>query len=104
MDYHFRCFSRTIVRETWRTMINSYVMTIADPGALGDGPPLGARGHEFRHSTLEAEPAAGLETAYEVRDARGGPVRREGYRVGGTLASYVHLHFGSCPELPGRLL
>jgi len=72
--------------------------------ALGDGPQLGARGHEFRHSTLEGASAAGVETAYEVRDARGGPVRREGYRLGGTLASYVHLHFGSCPELPRRLL
>ena len=72
--------------------------------ALDDGPPLRARGHEFRHSTLEGAPAAGLETAYEVRDARGGAVRREGYRRGGTLASYVHLHFGSCPELPVRLL
>src|SRR5438552_3412623 len=72
--------------------------------ALDDGPPLRARGHEFRHSTLEGAPAAGLETAYEVRDARGGSVRREGYRRGGTLASYVHPHFGSCPELPVRLL
>jgi cobyrinic acid a,c-diamide synthase len=67
------------------------------------GPPLRARGHEFRHSTLESAPS-GLDTVYAVRDARGGAVRREGYRRGGTLASYVHLHFASCPELPARLV
>src|SRR5438067_9839696 len=27
-----------------------------------DGPPLRARGHEFRHSTLEGAPAAGLRS------------------------------------------
>lgn len=70
--------------------------------ALG-GPPLRARGHEFRHSTVEAAPAS-VDTVYAVRDARTGSARREGYRLGGTLASYVHLHFASCPELPARLL
>jgi len=68
-----------------------------------DGPPLRARGHEFRHSTIESVPAY-LDTTYVVRDARGGAARREGFRCGSTLASYVHLHFASCPELAGRLL
>src|SRR5437667_10018727 len=67
--------------------------------ALDDGPPLRARGHEFRHSTLEGAPAAGLETAYEVRDARGGPVRPEGYRRGGTVGSHVP---SPSRALPGR--
>ena len=89
------------VRMESRLAALGYVQVAIAPG---DGTPLEARGHEFRHSTLEGAPAARVETAYEVRDARGGPVRREGYQVGGTLASYVHLHFGSCPELPGRLL
>src|SRR5262249_533937 len=66
------------------------------------GPPLRARGDEFRHSTLEAPPS--VDTVYYVRDARGGRPRREGYRLGGTLASYIHLHFASCPEFPARLL
>ena len=68
------------------------------------GPPLVARGHLFHHSALEAPPPPALATAYEVRDARGAARGREGYRVGRTLASYVHLHFASCPELPARLL
>jgi cobyrinic acid a,c-diamide synthase len=72
--------------------------------ALGDGPPLAARGHLFHHSELEAPAPPTLATAYEVRDPRGAARAREGYRVGRTLASYVHLHFASCPELPARLL
>jgi len=72
--------------------------------ALGEGPPLVARGHLFHHSELEAPVPPTLATAYEVRDARGAARGREGYRLGQTLASYVHLHFASCPELPARLL
>ena len=72
--------------------------------ALGEGPPLAARGHLFHHSELEAPAPSTLVTAYEVSDARGTARGREGYRVGRTLASYVHLHFASCPELPARLL
>ena len=71
---------------------------------LGSGAALVARGHVFHHSELEAPAPPELATAYEVRDARSSSCRREGYRVGQTLASYVHLHFASCPELPARLL
>lgn len=71
---------------------------------LGEGRTLVARGHEFRHSTLETPVPSTLATAYEVRDARGDRSWREGYRVGRTLASYVHVHFASCPDFPARLL
>jgi len=71
---------------------------------LGDGQALRARGHEFHHSALEGRPPPGLDTVATLTDARGRSLGREGYRVGRTLASYVHLHFASCPELPERLL
>jgi cobyrinic acid a,c-diamide synthase len=48
-----------------------------------------ARGHEFHCSTLDVLPAS-VTRAYR-------PV--EGYLVGRALLSYVHLHFGSNPEL-----
>jgi cobyrinic acid a,c-diamide synthase len=48
-----------------------------------------ARGHEFHCSTLDVVPAS-VTRAYR-------PV--EGYLVGRTLLSYVHLHFGSNPAL-----
>ena len=57
-----------------------------------------ARGHEFHYSTLDPVPP-GVERVYRI--TRGGEsARAEGYRVGRTLMSYVHLHFASNPELP----
>src|SRR5437667_124971 len=57
-----------------------------------------ARGHEFHYSTLDPVPA-GIERVYRVAQ-RGAPARAEGYLVGRTLMSYIHLHFASNPELP----
>jgi cobyrinic acid a,c-diamide synthase len=64
--------------------------------------PLGAagvraRGQEFHKSTLGPVPPA-ITRAYAVR-APGGGQRTEGYLVGRTLMSYVHLHFASSPGL-----
>ena len=71
--------------------------------ALTHDTPIGpagavARGHEFHYSTLDPVPD-GVERVYRIVQ-RGGPARAEGYRVGRTLMSYIHLHFASNPELP----
>ncbi|MCI0438747.1 MAG: cobyrinate a,c-diamide synthase [Chloroflexi bacterium] len=67
--------------------------------ALSDGPLLkrgeSARGHEFHWSTLDAAPSDGC-AAYSVREQGGRP---EGFRRGSVLASYIHLHMGSRPDL-----
>jgi cobyrinic acid a,c-diamide synthase len=49
----------------------------------------GARGHEFRYSTMDPMP----ETI-----ARAYAEPAEGYRVNSVLGSYIHLHFLSCPS------
>jgi len=64
---------------------------LGQPGAV-------ARGHEFHYSTLDRVPER-IERVYRLGQ-RGDPERAEGYRVGRTLMSYVHLHFASNPELP----
>jgi cobyrinic acid a,c-diamide synthase len=69
---------------------------------LADGAPLGgagaaARGHEFHASTLDPVPAS-VPRVYRLR-SRGGEERAEGFLVGRTLMSYVHLHFASNPGL-----
>ena len=56
-----------------------------------------ARGQEFHASTLGPVSPA-VRRAYTVR-APGGAVRAEGYLVGRTLMSYLHLHFASNPKL-----
>lgn len=55
-----------------------------------------ARGHEFRYSVLDAMPPH-IDRVYRI--ASRGTAPCEGYRAGATLASYVHLHFRSCPSL-----
>ena len=50
------------------------------------------RGHEFHYS--EIKPPA-LTTCYSLFDNTGQYLQNEGYRIENTLASYVHLHFGS---------
>jgi len=70
--------------------------------SLATATPLGvagvrARGQEFHKSTLGPVPPA-ITRAYRVRAPRGHE-RPEGYLVGATLMSYVHLHFASNPGL-----
>jgi cobyrinic acid a,c-diamide synthase len=62
-----------------------------------------ARGHEFHASRIDDVPDR-VPRAYTVRMSRGGPPRAEGYLVGETLMSYVHLHFGSNPAVADHLV
>jgi cobyrinic acid a,c-diamide synthase len=62
-----------------------------------------ARGHEFHASRIDVVPDR-VPRAYTVRMSAGGPPRTEGYLIGETLMSYVHLHFGSNPAVPDHLV
>ncbi len=71
---------------------------------LKQGGPLGqkgavARGHEFHYSEIAETDGNGLETYYAVKGRRVPPGRSGGYRIDNSLASYIHLHFGSNPEI-----
>ncbi len=61
---------------------------------------LRARGHRFHYSEIVKSDIAekpSLETCYTAKSWKSG-IFKEGYRVGNTLVSYVHLHFASNPE------
>jgi cobyrinic acid a,c-diamide synthase len=77
-------------------------VTLTADGLLG---PAGtrARGHEFHYSEIISEPAQ-LPRLYQLTARRGGEPLREGYTVNRVLASYVHLHFGSNPEVARHLV
>jgi cobyrinic acid a,c-diamide synthase len=63
------------------------------------------RGHEFHYSGLEEVPEAGeWQAVYAISDRTGQPKTREGYQSRRTLGSYVHLHFGSCPDAAGHFV
>ena len=58
------------------------------------------RGHQFRYSVLEPElPELEVERAYSLRRRRGGETSREGYLQRSVLASYVHAHWASNPNV-----
>jgi cobyrinic acid a,c-diamide synthase len=56
-----------------------------------------ARGHSFHYSTIDGAPD--LPCAYHVRSTLSGIESMEGYGAGSVLASYIHLHFLSNPDL-----
>lgn len=56
-----------------------------------------ARGHEFHYSEMDEMPDT-IERLYRVRK-NGLELGFEGFRHRNCLASYIHLHFGSCPEM-----
>ena len=68
----------------------------------GDSPLARAgaqvRGHEFHYSRIDEVPAS-VPRIYRLRRRRNGEERAEGYLVRNALMSYVHLHFGSSPEI-----
>jgi cobyrinic acid a,c-diamide synthase len=65
-------------------------------------PRTQARGHEYHYSTLDPIPSS-VQRVYTLR-FHGGGERAEGYLIGSVLMSYVHLHFGSNPEIPVRFV
>jgi cobyrinic acid a,c-diamide synthase len=77
-------------------------VTLAAAGLLG---PAGtrARGHEFHYSEMMGEPG-GVPRLYRLTPRKGGETVAEGYSRYNVLASYVHLHFGSNPDLARNLV
>lgn len=69
---------------------------------LTSASPLGpvgtlVRGHEFHYS--EAEMPELIERCYQLSRRGGEQLGTEGYQINNVLGSYVHLHFGSNPQV-----
>ena len=73
-------------------------ITLLTEGPLGK-PGMQARGHEFHYSEVVKKDLRPREWAYQVTGRKGAAPWLEGYRAYNTLASYIHLHFGSNPEI-----
>lgn len=58
-------------------------------------PGIKARGHEFRYSVIDPMPDTVCRAYREPA---------QGYRKGSVLGSYIHLHFGSCPDFARRFI
>jgi cobyrinic acid a,c-diamide synthase len=59
------------------------------------------RGHEFRYSAMDDMPEH-IARRYRLITRNG--TRSEGFTIGSALASYVHLHFASCPNFAVRFV
>jgi len=70
---------------------------LAEPSPLGPAGLVG-RGHEFHYSEL-SETEAVVPTVYDTIPRSGDRRSAEGYRIHNTLGSYIHLHFGSNPDM-----
>jgi cobyrinic acid a,c-diamide synthase len=77
-------------------------VTLTAPGLLG---PAGtrARGHEFHYSEIVGG-TADLPRQYQITARQGQEAAAEGYCRNHILASYVHLHFMSNPEVARHLV
>lgn len=91
---------RTVMGGRWPHLGYTTVRTLRDTPLLRAGEE--TRGHEFHYSTWEDVPPD-VPHAYMLRDARGTCIP-EGYARGNLLASYVHLHFWSAPDLAARFI
>ncbi len=57
------------------------------------------RGHEFHYSTIAGSQQSAVSSQiYSLYDNGGKDLGDEGYRYKNTLASYIHIHFGSGPD------
>lgn len=66
------------------------------------------RGHEFHYSEIKTSDSSPqpstLTTCYSLFDNTGQYLQGEGYRIKNTLASYIHIHFGSNPAIAGNFI
>lgn len=90
-----------VMHDTMQALGYAAIETTA-PSFLG---PAGTRwrGHQFRYSTLEPPPAD-VERIYQVTPRWGAAPFAEGLRRGSVIASYVHAHWASNPDVPASLV
>lgn len=93
-------FDVDVRMEDRRTALGYATVTALRDSCILAGAEM-ARGHEFRWSRLEVEPPAS-ECAYRVE--RTDAVHTEGLIKDSVLASYVHLHFASNPNIAPRFV
>jgi len=77
-------------------------VTLKEKSVLGP-TGLRARGHEFHYSELIDDPGD-ASTLYHVSSRKGIEVRPDGFGMHNTLAGYIHLHFGSNPEMAANFV
>jgi cobyrinic acid a,c-diamide synthase len=90
-----------VCRLTDRLQNFGYKEVVSRRDSLLGQAGLQTRGHEFHYSVWEGRPTE--RSLYQTRSSHG-EERTEGYSVDNLTASYVHLHFDACPQVPRSLV
>lgn len=85
--FPFGCSLRKKLRELGYRKIRIKKDSILGPSGTE------AKGHEFHYSEIIG--SLNVETIYDVLGSR----KKEGFKKGNTIGSYIHLHFASNPEI-----
>lgn len=91
--------ARVVMKPRFQAL--GYVSIVAEQESLLGPAGTVIRGHEFHYSVLEALEPVNYATRLERPEA---PARPDGMRVGGLLAGYAHMHFGSNPDVARSLV
>lgn len=91
--------TRTVMQS--RLAALGYAEVEVHPGAAWVQSGLTVRGHEFHYSAM-APLAETVRRGYAVM--KNGETRAEGFCIRRALASYIHLHFRSCPAFAGQFV
>jgi cobyrinic acid a,c-diamide synthase len=91
------CFPFGTRMLTRRKALGYREIQLAELSPLGPAGLVG-RGHEFHYSEL-SETNKSVSSIYAVTPRSGADQSTEGYRIRQTLGSYIHLHFGSNPDM-----
>jgi len=91
------CFPFGTRMLTRRKALGYREIRMAQSSPLGPAGLVG-RGHEFHYSELSTTDTA-VPMVYDVAPRSGDNRSAEGYRIHNTLGSYIHLHFGSNPDM-----
>ncbi len=105
IDFQEKAWPMVGVLPTTTVMGKRLTVGYRNATAMQSSPMLPAGvsvwGHEFHHSQLTVTPEKPL---FETRGYDGGKAATEGWRVQQVHASYVHLHWGGCLEIPRQFL
>ncbi|NET60635.1 MAG: cobyrinate a,c-diamide synthase [Symploca sp. SIO2E6] len=105
IDFQNQSWSMVGILPTTTVMGGRLTLGYRQATALQESPllPVGTQvwGHEFHRSQLTVMPEQPL---LEIRGYQQSQATLEGWRLHQLHASYVHLHWGSRPEIPARFL
>jgi cobyrinic acid a,c-diamide synthase len=90
------CFPFTAQMFSRRKALGYREVSLAKDTIIGKTDQV-IRGHEFHYSEL-TDASRDIEKIYRVSDRNHMENIQKGYQIRQCLGSYIHLHFGSCPD------